>query len=185
MGIVGCQTDPYLLVSAYTDQAAEWYKKGDYRRAVESATQGLIIAQSRGYDRNYKVSIHYFQRGLAQLKLKEFDLAISDFESVIQVLPTERHKYGDYGAKLYSDAQAMIRLVEQVKVTIRLERERETRQRPEAVRAPSPSPAAAEQSQAPTPAPRFTMDEAKKQCTDLGFKPNTEAYGKCVLQLSK
>lgn len=30
-----------------------------------------------------------------------------------------------------------------------------------------------------------TIDLAKKQCLELGFKANTESYGKCVLQLSK
>jgi len=31
----------------------------------------------------------------------------------------------------------------------------------------------------------FSLDAAKKKCTELGFKPATEGYGKCVLQLSK
>jgi len=39
--------------------------------------------------------------------------------------------------------------------------------------------------QAPASAPRFTMDEARRQCADLGFKAGTEAHGKCVLQLSR
>jgi hypothetical protein len=30
-----------------------------------------------------------------------------------------------------------------------------------------------------------SIDEAKKKCTDLGFKTGTEGFGKCVLQLSK
>lgn len=30
-----------------------------------------------------------------------------------------------------------------------------------------------------------TMDKAKDQCRELGFKNGTEAFGKCVLQLSK
>ena len=29
------------------------------------------------------------------------------------------------------------------------------------------------------------LDEAKTKCTELGFKANTEGFGKCVLQLSK
>lgn len=29
------------------------------------------------------------------------------------------------------------------------------------------------------------LSEYKKRCSDLGFKPNTEEFGKCVLQLSK
>ena len=32
---------------------------------------------------------------------------------------------------------------------------------------------------------RLTLDESKKKCTELGFKPATEVHGKCVLQLSK
>jgi hypothetical protein len=35
------------------------------------------------------------------------------------------------------------------------------------------------------PISRLTLDESKKKCTELGFKPATEGYGKCVLQLSK
>ena len=29
------------------------------------------------------------------------------------------------------------------------------------------------------------IDNAKKKCSDLGFKSGTEGFGKCVLQLSK
>lgn len=29
------------------------------------------------------------------------------------------------------------------------------------------------------------IDDAKKKCSDLGFKTGTEGFGKCVLQLSK
>lgn len=32
---------------------------------------------------------------------------------------------------------------------------------------------------------RLSIDESKKKCTELGFKPSTEGHGKCVLQLSK
>ena len=32
---------------------------------------------------------------------------------------------------------------------------------------------------------RLTLDDSKKKCTELGFKPATEGHGKCVLQLSK
>jgi hypothetical protein len=32
---------------------------------------------------------------------------------------------------------------------------------------------------------RFSLDASKIKCTELGFKPATEGYGKCVLQLSK
>jgi hypothetical protein len=32
---------------------------------------------------------------------------------------------------------------------------------------------------------RLSLDASKKKCTELGFKPATEGYGKCVLQLSK
>ena len=32
---------------------------------------------------------------------------------------------------------------------------------------------------------RLSLDASKVKCTDLGFKPGTEAHGKCVLQLSK
>ncbi len=30
-----------------------------------------------------------------------------------------------------------------------------------------------------------SVDDAKRKCTDLGFKAGTESFGKCVLQLSK
>jgi len=30
-----------------------------------------------------------------------------------------------------------------------------------------------------------SLEEAKKKCSDLGFKSGTEGFGKCVLQLSK
>lgn len=30
-----------------------------------------------------------------------------------------------------------------------------------------------------------TLDDAKKKCSELGLKSGTEAFGKCVLQLSK
>ena len=32
---------------------------------------------------------------------------------------------------------------------------------------------------------RFSIETSKKKCADLGFKPMTESFGKCVLQLSK
>jgi hypothetical protein len=32
---------------------------------------------------------------------------------------------------------------------------------------------------------RLSLTEAKTKCAELGFKPATEAFGKCVLQLSK
>ena len=32
---------------------------------------------------------------------------------------------------------------------------------------------------------RLSLDASKKKCMELGFKPSTEGYGKCVLQLSK
>lgn len=32
---------------------------------------------------------------------------------------------------------------------------------------------------------RLSLDVSKKKCSDLGFKPATEGFGKCVLQLSK
>ena len=32
---------------------------------------------------------------------------------------------------------------------------------------------------------RLSLDASKRKCTELGFKPATEGYGKCVLQLSK
>ena len=32
---------------------------------------------------------------------------------------------------------------------------------------------------------RLSLDVSKSKCTELGFKPGTEAFGKCVLQLSK
>jgi cytochrome c551/c552 len=32
---------------------------------------------------------------------------------------------------------------------------------------------------------RLTLESAKTKCAELGFKPATEAFGKCVLQLSK
>ena len=31
----------------------------------------------------------------------------------------------------------------------------------------------------------ISIDEAKKKCADLGLKPGVEAFGKCVLQLTK
>ncbi len=33
--------------------------------------------------------------------------------------------------------------------------------------------------------PSLDMSEAKRKCLDLGFKPKTEKFGKCVLELSK
>jgi hypothetical protein len=32
---------------------------------------------------------------------------------------------------------------------------------------------------------KLSLEAAKKKCTELGFKPKTEGYGRCVLQLSK
>lgn len=32
---------------------------------------------------------------------------------------------------------------------------------------------------------KLSIDVAKKKCSELGFRPATEGYGKCVLQLSK
>lgn len=32
---------------------------------------------------------------------------------------------------------------------------------------------------------KLSIEDAKKKCSDLGFKTGTEGFGKCVLQLSK
>ena len=32
---------------------------------------------------------------------------------------------------------------------------------------------------------KLSLDTAKKKCIDLGFKPSTEGFGKCVIQLSR
>ena len=37
----------------------------------------------------------------------------------------------------------------------------------------------------PPESERFSLEVSKKKCTELGFKPATEGFGKCVLQLSK
>lgn len=36
-----------------------------------------------------------------------------------------------------------------------------------------------------TESTKSQLQEAKTKCAELGFKPNTEGFGKCVLQLSK
>ena len=36
-----------------------------------------------------------------------------------------------------------------------------------------------------TPKSNLSFDSYKTKCTDLGFKPGTQEFGKCVLQLSK
>lgn len=33
--------------------------------------------------------------------------------------------------------------------------------------------------------PTLSVDEAKRKCSDLGLKPGTEVFGKCVLQLHR
>jgi hypothetical protein len=40
-------------------------------------------------------------------------------------------------------------------------------------------------SSAPPQASNASFDDAKKKCADLGFKAGTEAFGNCVLRLSK
>jgi hypothetical protein len=35
------------------------------------------------------------------------------------------------------------------------------------------------------PSAPVDLSDAKKKCTDIGIKPGTEQFGKCVLQLSK
>lgn len=32
---------------------------------------------------------------------------------------------------------------------------------------------------------KITLDKAKTKCTDLGFKPKTEKFGNCVMELTK
>ena len=36
-----------------------------------------------------------------------------------------------------------------------------------------------------TTQPKVTIDDAKKQCEDIGFKPKTEKFGECVLELNR
>lgn len=38
---------------------------------------------------------------------------------------------------------------------------------------------------AQNPKGNINIDEAKRKCSDLGFRSNSEQFGKCVLQLSK
>ena len=35
----------------------------------------------------------------------------------------------------------------------------------------------------PDPTPKVTIDDAKSQCSDIGFKKGTERFGECVLEL--
>jgi len=37
----------------------------------------------------------------------------------------------------------------------------------------------------PTPSTKVSIDDAKKQCEDIGFKPKTEKFGECVLELNR
>ena len=37
----------------------------------------------------------------------------------------------------------------------------------------------------PTPTPTVSIDDAKKQCSDIGFKAGTEKFGECVLELNR
>ena len=54
---------------------------------------------------------------------------------------------------------------------------------------PAPISSQPQQQIAPTPQTQnqvgMEIGEAKSKCTDLGFKTGTEAFGKCVLRLSK
>jgi len=45
-------------------------------------------------------------------------------------------------------------------------------------------PNSAVQPQVTNNIPSASLDDSKKKCTELGFKPATEAFGKCVLKLS-
>jgi hypothetical protein len=35
----------------------------------------------------------------------------------------------------------------------------------------------------PTPTPKVSIEDAKSQCSDIGFKAGTERFGECVLEL--
>ena len=37
----------------------------------------------------------------------------------------------------------------------------------------------------PASTPKVSIDDAKKQCEDIGFKPKTEKFGECVLDLNR
>ena len=37
----------------------------------------------------------------------------------------------------------------------------------------------------PTSTPKVSIDDAKIQCEDIGFKPKTEKFGECVLELNR
>ena len=37
----------------------------------------------------------------------------------------------------------------------------------------------------PDPTPKVSIDDAKIQCEDIGFKAGTERFGECVLELNK
>ena len=43
---------------------------------------------------------------------------------------------------------------------------------------PTPTPT-------PTSTPKVSIDDAKKQCEDIGFKAGTEKFGECVLRLNR
>jgi len=36
-----------------------------------------------------------------------------------------------------------------------------------------------------TPTPKVSIDDAKSQCSDIGFKAGTEKFGECVLELNR
>ena len=71
----------------------------------------------------------------------------------------------------------------QTTFTDKIETQRQ-RQREEQLNQARQSPAPSQPVVTPN-TDRLSLDASKVKCTDLGFKPGTEAHGKCVLQLSK
>jgi len=94
----GCGLPPYLQLA---NQASDARDIEDYELAIELYTQSLAESEDVD-DARYLASI-YLLRGLSKAELKDYDGAISDYETGISIYPIEELKDiewigGNYGS---------------------------------------------------------------------------------------
>ncbi|MEH2070782.1 MAG: tetratricopeptide repeat protein [Nostoc sp.] len=77
----------------YIKSGDEYFEKGEYKNAIASYNQALII--------NYSDADLYYKRGLAHYQIGDYEAAIADYSQVIQINIYDAKSYNKRGIALY------------------------------------------------------------------------------------
>jgi tetratricopeptide (TPR) repeat protein len=96
-GVAPTQQERVSPASEYYDRGREFFKKGQYDRAIENFT----VALSMDIDPSYST---YVNRGCCYLEIKQHNKAIKDFKQAISLSPNDAKPYGWCGVAFYEKA---------------------------------------------------------------------------------